>query len=160
LDYPLFGCGVKNFEEIAKKYRKPRDVPYFGLIDIGVSHGSYSHNVFLTILAEQGALGIIPFALIFVLIFHSTQRAYRVLPRDGLVSRDLVVCGWAAMAAYFANAFLIEMRQFEYINVLLFFLLGIIVGAQDHFAEKQAPTAKQARVPVPWPTAVRAARPR
>lgn len=152
---PFFGCGFKNFEEEAKKYRRPRDVPFFGLIDVGMTHGSYSHNVFLTILAEQGILGIVPYVLIIWFIFQASRRAYRVLPSEGLVSRELAVGIWAAMAAFFINALFMEMRQFEYINVLLFFLMGLLVGAQEHFADESASArGRNGRREIPWPEEV------
>jgi O-antigen ligase len=131
LDYPLFGCGFKNFTEMAKDYRKPRDVPFFGHIDVGLNAESVSHNAFITIAVEQGVLGFVPFLLIFIFILQESRRAYAILPREGLVSREFVICVWMAFGTYLSNAMFIEVRQFEYMNVLLFFLMGILVGVTE-----------------------------
>jgi O-antigen ligase len=135
MDHPFFGCGFMNFGEIALEYRKPREVPFLGYIDLGLGGEAVPHNIFLTVIAEQGLLGIVPYFLIYFLLWRISVRAYRSLPKQGLVSRDLVVCVWCAIAAYFINAMLLEMRYFEYVNVLFFFLMGTMVGMYERYLE-------------------------
>jgi O-antigen ligase len=103
----------------------------FGHIDVGVGGQAVSHNILVTIIAEQGAMGLIPYLLIYVLVLARSFRAYRSLPSHGLISRDYVVCVWCGIAAYVTNAMFIEMRYFEYVNVLFFFLVGAMVGMQE-----------------------------
>ncbi|MFN8179466.1 MAG: O-antigen ligase family protein [bacterium] len=131
VDHPFFGVGFQNFDEAAIRYRKPRDVPVIGHVDIGVGGQSISHNILETIVAEQGAAGLVPFVLVFVLVILRSLRAYHALPRQGLISKDYVVCVWCGIAAYLTNAMFLEMRYFEYVNVLFFFLLGAMVGMQE-----------------------------
>jgi O-antigen ligase len=131
VDHPFFGVGFMNFDEAALRYRKPRDVPVFGHIDVGVGGQAVSHNVLETIIAEQGALGLLPYLGIFLLVFLRSLRAYRSLPAKGLISKDYVVCVWCGMAAYFINSMFLEMRYFEYVNVLFYFLIGAMVGMQE-----------------------------
>jgi O-antigen ligase len=85
----------------------------------------------VTIIAEQGAMGLIPYVLVYVLVLLRSFRTYRALPEKGLISKDYVVCVWCAIAAYVANAMFLEMRYFEYVNVLFFFLIGAMVGMQE-----------------------------
>jgi len=130
-DNPFTGCGFMNFGEVAPMYRKPRDVPLFGHIDIGVGGDAVLHNMLVTVFAEQGILGLVPYVLIFVFVLQVSMHAYRELPREGILSRDFVVCVWCAMASYFVNAMFLELRYFEYINVLFFFLIGSMVGMYE-----------------------------
>ncbi len=141
LDHPFFGCGFLNFGETAPDYRKPRDVPFFGHIELGYNVESVPHNILVTIFAEQGLLGIVPFFLIYFFIWRASVRAHRELPATGLVSRDFVVCVWCAIAGYFINAMFIEMRYFEYVNVLFFFLMGSMVGMHERYLASLASVA-------------------
>jgi len=138
LEHPFFGVGFMNFSEAAVRYRKPRDVPFYGHIDRGVSSEAVSHNILVTILAEQGLLGLIPYLLLLWLIVRRSKKIYRSLPEKGLISRDYVVCVWCAMAAYYSNAMFLELRYFEYVNVLFFFLVGAMMGLDDAMREKGA----------------------
>ncbi len=140
-DHPLFGCGFMNFGEVAIQYRRPRDVPFFGHVDLGLGTEAVPHNIFMTVFAEQGLLGIVPYFLIYFFVFRASLRAYRDLPRTGLVSRDFVVCVWCAIVGYFANAMLLEMRYFEYVNVLFFFLIGSMVGMHEQYLAETQPAA-------------------
>ena len=134
MDHPFFGCGFMTFQEIAKEYRRPRDVPFFGHVSLGLQRDAVSHNILMTVFAEQGLLGIVPYLLIFVFFLRTSWKAYRALPHDGLVSKDFVVCVWAGMIAYFVNAMFMEMRYFEYINVLFYFLMGMMMGIYEQWA--------------------------
>ena len=145
MDHPFFGCGFMNFGDVAVEYRKPRDVPFFGHIDLGLGLEAVPHNIFLTVIAEQGLLGIVPYFLIYFFIWRISLKAYRTLPKEGLVSRDFVVCVWCGIAAYFINAMLLEMRYFEYVNVLFFFLIGSMVGMYERYLETVAPLPVRAR---------------
>jgi O-antigen ligase len=145
MDHPFFGCGFMNFGDVAVEYRKPRDVPFFGHIDLGLGLEAVPHNIFLTVIAEQGLLGIVPYFLIYFFIWRVSVTAYRTLPKEGLVSRDFVVCVWCAIAAYFINAMLLEMRYFEYVNVLFFFLIGSMVGMYERYLENVSPVKVRAR---------------
>ncbi|MDP6529384.1 MAG: O-antigen ligase family protein [Gemmatimonadota bacterium] len=149
-DHPFFGCGFMNFPELAMQYRRPRDVPLFGHIDLGVGGHAIPHNIFLTIIAEQGIAGILPYFLIFWLMFRTSIRAYRGLGREGLVSKDLVVCIWCGIAAYMVNAMFLEMRYFEYVNVLFFFLMGTVAGMEDRL-RAQAGSSGPDLTPYPVP---------
>lgn len=144
IDSPFVGCGFMNFPVLAPSYRRPRDVPFYGHIDSGFRADLVGHNMVATIMAEQGALGLIPYLLMYILVFRISLRAYRTLPRRGLLSRDFVVCVWCAMACYFINAMFLEFRYFEYPNVLYFFLMGTMVGAYErHVARQRAAEAEE-----------------
>jgi O-antigen ligase len=136
MDSPFVGCGFMNFGEEALKYRKPRDVPLIGHIDIGVGAAAVLHNMLISVFVEQGILGLVPYLLVYWFIFRASLRAYRELPDRRIVSPDFVVCVWCAMAAYFVNAMFLELRYFEYVNVLYFFLMGSMVGMYERHVQQ------------------------
>lgn len=139
MDQPFFGCGWMNFPEVAPLHRRPRDVPFYGHVDRGTGGGYVLHNMLITVAAEQGLLGLVPYLLMYFLILRVSIRAYREMPTEGFVSRDFVVCVWCAMACYFINAMSLEFRYFEYPNVLYFFLMGSMVGMYErHVARRRA----------------------
>ncbi|MGQ0722669.1 MAG: O-antigen ligase family protein [Candidatus Eiseniibacteriota bacterium] len=148
INSPFVGCGFMNFQEEALKYRKPRDVPLIGHIDMGVGGHAVLHNMLITVFVELGILGLVPYLLVYWFIFLTSLRAYKELPDRRIVSPDFVVCVWCAMAAYFVNAMFLELRYFEYVNVLYFFLMGSMVGMYErHVQQRRAVGAADARVP-------------
>lgn len=158
MDHPFFGVGFMNFEEAAMRYRKPRDVPFFGHIDHGVGGVAVSHNILVTILAEQGLSGLIPYILIYWLILKRARRVYGTLPKSGLISRDYVICVWCAIAAYVSNAMFLELRYFEYINVLFYFIVGAMFGLDEAMRERGEaldPSLSRHRAAA-WPAPARA----
>jgi O-antigen ligase len=150
LDHPFFGCGFMNFGEIAPEYRRARDVPFLGHIDLGVGGEAVPHNIFLTVIAEQGLLGIVPYFLIYFFIWRRSIAAYRALPREGMISRDFVVCVWCAIIGYFVNAMFLEMRYFEYVNVLFFFMIGSMIGMHERYLAGRATAPAVHRARAPW----------
>jgi O-antigen ligase len=148
MDHPFFGCGFMNFSEIAIQYRRPRIVPLFGNIDLGLGTEAVPHNIYLTVFAEQGLLGIVPFFLIYFFLAKASLDAYRELPQSGLISREFVACVWCAIAGYMVNAMFIEMRYFEYVNVLFFFLMGAMVGMHERYRAQRLAVERPVRVPV------------
>ena len=54
IDSPFIGCGFMNFEEAAMEFRRPRDVPFFGHVDLGVGGSAVLHNMLISVFAEQG----------------------------------------------------------------------------------------------------------
>jgi O-antigen ligase len=138
IDHPFFGVGFMNLEEAALDYRRPRDVPILGHIDMGLGGQAISHNILITIIAEQGALGLVPYLLIFILLARKSVRVRRDLPPKGLISKDYVVAIWCAYAAYIVNAMSLELRYFEYVNVLFFFLMGSMAGLHERILRDRA----------------------
>ncbi|MDP6529385.1 MAG: hypothetical protein QF819_02045 [Gemmatimonadota bacterium] len=43
---------------------------------------------------------------------------------------------WCALAAYMVNAMLLEMRYFEFVNVLAFALAGGVLGLEDRLGRR------------------------
>jgi O-antigen ligase len=94
-DKPIFGWGYDNFDRFDRRYQAR-----FGDIANPVEKDLTSHNVYMTLLAEQGVIGTSLFLLpIFVLGWHTVQK-YRFLPRQGWLSRRLLWLLWLVVLAY------------------------------------------------------------
>jgi hypothetical protein len=53
MENPFFGCGFMNFAAAAEGRRRPRDVPFFGHIDLGAGGDAVPHNMIISVFAEQ-----------------------------------------------------------------------------------------------------------
>jgi O-antigen ligase len=88
---PVFGWGYGNFDEYDRQFQgRVAD-----LVNAEKDHAS--HNVYLTLLAEQGAIGFIFFLLPVFWWFWFSFKAWPLLPKEGFWSRKLLVLLWAEM---------------------------------------------------------------
>jgi O-antigen ligase len=91
---PALGFGYENFNRFDFQYQRPVG----NLVYPTKEHSS--HNLYLTLLAEQGLVG---FALYLGPAFWwlgRTKSRWRHLPRSGFLSRKLVGAMWLAVAAH------------------------------------------------------------
>jgi O-antigen ligase len=93
------------------------------LLSYGLDATFGSHNTVLTLLVELGLLGILPYLLIFSLLFFKSVKAYWKLPS----CRPLVGAMWGITAAYVIMLLSVEMRLVLYPNVLFFSLWAILM---------------------------------
>jgi O-antigen ligase len=108
-DNVLFGVGFTRFEE---------ELPTYGLYD-----GFSSHNSLLTLFAELGLLGLLPYLFIFARLLFESVNAYRFLPQ----SRPIVAGLWGMTGAYIIMAMSVEVRGVLYANLLLFASWGMLL---------------------------------
>lgn len=94
-DRPAFGFGYENFDRYDLYYQSRVGDLYYPDKD----HAS--HNVFLTILAEQGLIGIVLFLGPLAYWAARSNAARRRLPRDGLVSSKLLALMWLFVLGQF-----------------------------------------------------------
>ncbi len=94
-DKPVFGWGYDNFDRFDRRYQGR-----FGDIANPVEKDLTSHNVYMTLLAEQGVIGAFLYILpIFVLLWHTVKK-YRFLPKQGWLNRRLLWLLWLVVLAY------------------------------------------------------------
>ena len=118
LEAPIFGIGMNNLRDVLVARRI-----YFG----GVKSEDHSHNSFLSILAEQGAIGFLLYLGVMVSILQPGRRIYRdrTSSRDRLVGA--AVC--AIMAAYLIPAFFTNSLQLPSVHhVYVYGLMGGIAS--------------------------------
>lgn len=90
---PLTGWGYEHFD----RYNREFQGAVGGLVVPEKDHAS--HNLYLTILAEQGLPGFIFYMGPFFYWLARTRTAWRTLPKHGVVSSKLLVCLWLMLTA-------------------------------------------------------------
>jgi O-antigen ligase len=105
----MFGVGFNGFQE---------ELPQYGL------YGDYSsHNTVLTLFAELGLVGFLPYLFIFARLFYESANAYYFFPR----TRPVVAGLWGMTGAYIIMALSVELRGVLYANLLLFASWGMLL---------------------------------
>lgn len=108
---PLFGWGYGNFDRYDRAF-------YDRMLDMAHDNKDHaSHNYFLSILAEQGAVGLALYMLpVFVWLARSVRR-YKALPSRGLMSRKLLLMLWLVI--------LFHIIVSNFINMIVVYGLGL-----------------------------------
>lgn len=119
-DEPIVGQGFGTYDVRARDFAAG-----FGQVGAGVAVADTSHNSFLTILAELGAVGFLLYA---AAIFAALKTIVSGL-RGGGVDRLKVVALVAGLLSYFVSANLIDMRFFSFAVSLFWFNLGLAVAS-------------------------------
>lgn len=108
---PVTGWGYNNFDLY--------DRSFYGQLlgSNGDNRDHASHNYFLTILAEQGALGLFLYLAPMLYWLVASARRYRELPVAGLRSRKLLAMLWLVI--------LFHIIVSNFINMIVVYGLGI-----------------------------------
>jgi O-antigen ligase len=92
---PVTGWGFSNFDLFDREFQSEVS----GFIP---EKDHASHNVYLTLLAEQGLIGMLLFLGPAAWLLGRTIASFSRLPRTGLASRKLVVLLWGVLLAHVA----------------------------------------------------------
>lgn len=130
-DQPVIGQGFGAYDTESFRFAAG-----FGRVGAAVSVADTSHNSFLTILAELGAVGFLLYA---AAIFFALKGAVGALRRPGAgVDRLKIVTLLAGVLSYFVSANLIDMRFFSFAVALFWFNLGLLIEV-GRSADERAP---------------------
>lgn len=92
---PVFGWGYDNFDLYDRRYQGR-----FGDMVNPVEKDLTSHNVYMTLLAEQGAVGTALYLTPIPLLLWQSLRKFRLLPKQGWLSRRLLWLLWLVVLAF------------------------------------------------------------
>ena len=111
LEKPVAGWGYGNFDLY--------DRSFYGVLlgSAGDSRDHASHNYFLTILAEQGLLGLSLYLFPMFYWLARSLRRYGAMPKAGLRSRKLLIMLWLVI--------LFHIIVSNFINMIVVYGLGI-----------------------------------
>ena len=99
---PLTGWGYGSFDRFDRQFQRPVG----NLVYPRKDHAS--HNLYLTILAEQGIIGLILFVGPMLYWLFGTRSSVANMPADRIVSRRLVTSLWCVVAGYaVVNSFMV-----------------------------------------------------
>jgi O-antigen ligase len=98
---PIFGWGYGNFDRYDRQFQGR-----FGDLVNPVEKDLTSHNMFLTLLAEQGVVGISLFLAPVIFLLYKSFKVKSYLPRNGLMSKNMLIMLWLVILSYFVvNSF-------------------------------------------------------
>ena len=119
-DNPYFGCGLGQYKNVDADYIAQRnfDLPMEKAIPY------HQHNVFLSVLVENGILGFAIFLCLLLAIFRDAISLLRN-ERISLWQRQHGLLVLVLLAVYLANGMFHELSIIPMVNMLVFFLVGI-----------------------------------
>lgn len=144
---PAFGWGYSNFDRYDRQFQDR----VLGLVSPEKDHAS--HNVYLTILAEQGAVGLLLFMLPLWLWWKRTLIVLTDLPADRFKGRQLVIVFWLVLVSHIIVNNFSNMRVVFGLG-LWWVALGFIASIVDSYrpAPEESPVRQMARTPNPGDT--------
>lgn len=123
---PLFGWGYESFDRFDRRFQGT----VANLVYPGKDHAS--HNLYLTILAEQGIVGITLFLAPVVYWLFKTRSAVSKMPSSGFLSRRLMAILWLVILAHVVvNNF--SRMQISFGLGLWWLTLGVIASVVDRY---------------------------
>lgn len=140
---PVLGWGLGRYGILNTWYHRA-----WGGVDWTRGYGDIGHDTELAIAVELGLVGLAVWLAILVAVVVGSRRAWRALPRSGILSRRLVLAFWCAALAWFINESFIDMRLFSYVNAVIFAWAGMVIGLADQ-RTAEAPAAATPTPPVP-----------
>jgi hypothetical protein len=122
-DYPLFGVGFGLYREVAS--RNPRYMATWN----GIASMNVQHNVLMTVLSDQGAVGLFFYALAQGFLIRAMWKIRKVYP-PGWLAFLYCVLVYMLIGLDFATVY------FSDINLFYMFILGIIYQLQTRTARE------------------------
>jgi O-antigen ligase len=125
-DHPFVGVGFNTFGDVSHEYVRQVRSTIFGYREAWMGKGVKQHNQLLNVLTELGLMGFVPLCLMYYFLFRTLWAARRI--HDRTFDRGFVVVVTAVFMSYATALLFMEPRFFEFMNVMPFFLAGIVVG--------------------------------
>jgi O-antigen ligase len=142
LQQPLIGCGYGHYRERYVDVLDDRDTD----LPLDKSRPYVQHNVWLGLLTETGFIGA---GLFTLLVGYWLRDAWRVWHTPGpLWSRQIGLLFLASFGSYFSNAMFQDLAIIPMVNMVLFFLAGLVAGLrpQSHCLHLSVETTEPCRI--------------
>lgn len=144
---PILGWGLGRFPTINTIHHKA-----WGNTPWKRGYGIFPHDTQIGIGAELGLAGLgLWLAIIFSMVMAS-RRAWRSLPRSGLLNRNIAILFWSVAISWVVSASLIDMRLFSFANTLFFIFGGMCAGLADAHARRAEEAAIEDAQGLPAPS--------
>ncbi|MBK7046982.1 MAG: O-antigen ligase family protein [bacterium] len=127
-DHPFFGIGYFRYLELVGEYNQTSYIPLYGLVKRSLSAQVPIHDIYLGRTAEEGLFGIALVLAFYLVIARSWLSLWRSSNVDAGLSKDLLALFAAMMVCYLVGGMVIDYRYFDFINVLFYFIGGIVCG--------------------------------
>ncbi|MFH1266020.1 MAG: O-antigen ligase family protein [Planctomycetota bacterium] len=127
LDRPWVGCGFGQYDDEQIYYLADRSSG----LRLEKARPFAQHNVFLSLLAETGVVGLGLFLTLWGLWIRDAWRVWRSRAAP-LWARQLVLVFFVLLANYFAVGMFQDLSLIAMVNMVLFFLAGITAGLRPY----------------------------
>lgn len=127
-DEPLFGIGYFRYMDELPEYNRGTYIPMYGFVPRGAGAGVPIHDIYIGRAAEEGLVSIAVFVALMTVLFRHFWQRWRAATGSGWFDRDFLALYAGVMVSYFVNGMTLDYRYFDFVNVLPFFLSGIVVG--------------------------------
>jgi O-antigen ligase len=122
---PVVGWGLARFQQVNTHHHKQWSTD----ISWERGYGYSSHENELGIATELGLIGLGLWLAVLALLARQVVRATRRLPADGVHGRLLGVLAIVALLVWFGSGATVDLRYFDFANLLVFLIAGAAVGA-------------------------------
>lgn len=114
-DHPFFGVGLAQYDRAKEGYLSNPLASY----PVNQAKPYTQHNVFLSVLAETGAVGL----TVFMFLLAAWGRDVALRHREG--NQNLCLLGIVALASYITNGLFHDVTIIPQMNAVLFTVLGL-----------------------------------
>ncbi len=125
VDHPLSGCGYRQYEHVSDNYLADRSTP----LQLERGRRYVQHNVFLSLLAETGMIGLGLFLLLWIALLQVSLQLWSA-PELPLEMRQLGLLMLLLIGAYMLMAMFHDLTLIPMVHMLMFFLAGLTRSAQ------------------------------
>jgi O-antigen ligase len=130
-DYPFFGVGYFRFNDYRGLYNQGIEVPFYGYIEKARGAETPIHDIYLGRTAEEGLLGAGLLSAFLIVIIRAFIKKWRADPQEPWFNRDILALFAAIMFCFLIGGMFIDFRYFSLVNVIFFFLAGLIYGYRN-----------------------------
>lgn len=148
---PVFGWGIGRFTALNTYFHQK----WSPTTDYTRGYSIPSHENELGIAAELGLVGLALWLAVLVGLLVLLLRALRRLPVEGLEGRPIGLLAVTVLGTWVVCGFTADLRYFDFANLLVFLLVGAVVGLADRDAEPAPPVAEAPVRRLREPAAVR-----
>lgn len=133
--FPLFGVGPYQFGKYVEEYAAPVEVPIIGTVHIEQFRDSPAHDLYLSPLAEDGAVGGLMQLLIYIMVIRTAFDKLRLRKRGDHFATYILPLFFAIWAVYHFGGFIIPFRYFSFLGSMYYMVAGITYGYNPDEAE-------------------------
>lgn len=141
LDRPVTGCGFGQYADQHVYYLADRSSG----LPLEKARTYSQHNLFLSLLAETGLVGLGLFVLLVALWTRDAWRVWRS-PSAPLWARQIALLFFALLANYGAIAMFHEISLIPMVNMFLFFVAGVTARLRAYGDPAEASTSPSLRL--------------
>ncbi|TWF78968.1 O-antigen ligase [Pseudonocardia hierapolitana] len=138
-EQPVMGWGFARFQQVNTHHHKQwsSDVKWES------GYGYSSHENELGIAVELGLVGLGLWLTVLALLARQVVGAFRRLPTGGMNGRVIGVIAIVALLVWFGSGATVDLRFFDFANLMVFLIAGAAVGAsiESSTEDPRNPTA-------------------